>query len=275
MKKKKTRAIAMLSGGLDSALAVKMVLDQGVDVIGVKFSSPFCTCDQGGRCFSKEVAESLGIPYKTIPKGKDYIKIIRNPKHGHGSGINPCIDCRIYILKKAKKLAEEIGAEFIVTGEVLGQRPMSQHSKALKIIEKEAGLEGRILRPLSAKVLPETKPEKAGVVDRTKLESISGRSRKQQLALAEALGIKDYACPAGGCLLTEKAFARKMRDLFAHKKRVSMNDIMLIKIGRHFRFKTNRIIVGRNPIDGDYVFFVFGQITAKCIRSEVSRKFQF
>jgi len=246
MTKKNITALALLSGGLDSTLATKLLLDQGIDVIGIKFTSPFCTCDQGGICFAKIVASDLNIEFKFMDKGPEYLKVIRNPKYGYGSGLNPCIDCRIYILKKAKKIAREVGAKFFVTGEVLGQRPMSQHFQALQIIEKESGLKGKILRPLSAKLLPITEAETKGWVDREKLMDIQGRSRKIQLALAKKFNLKDFSCPAGGCLLTDKQFAAKLKDLFNHKKRIAWNDILLLKVGRHFRLGKNKIIVGRN-----------------------------
>jgi len=180
-----------------------------------------------------------------VRKGEDYLKIVRNPKYGYGRNMNPCIDCRIYILRKAKKIAKEIGAKFIFTGEVLDERPMSQHMKALKIIEKETGLEGKILRPLSAKLLPKTEAEEKGYVDRDKLLSIRGRSRKKQIEMAKKFQI-DYPCPSGGCLLTYKGFADKVRDLFKHQKKITVKDIELLKIGRHFRYEKNKIIVGRN-----------------------------
>ena len=239
------KALGLLSGGLDSTLAVKLILDQGIDVEALKFTSPFCQCDKGGKCHAAEAAKKFKIQLKTIDKGKDYLKILRHPKYGYGSGMNPCIDCRIYTLKKAKKYAKEIGANFIFTGEVLGQRPMSQHMKALNIIEKEAGLEGKILRPLSAKLLPITEAERNDLVDRSKLLGISGRGRKEQIETAKRLKI-DYPCPSGGCLLTDKEFAKKIRDLFKNKKRIARNDLEHLKIGRHFRFEKSKIIVGRN-----------------------------
>jgi tRNA U34 2-thiouridine synthase MnmA/TrmU len=244
------KALGLLSGGLDSTLAVKLILDQGIDVIAINFTSPFCLCGRGG-CGAVEVAKKFNIPLKIVQKGEDYLKIIRNPKHGYGKNMNPCIDCRIYILKKAKKYAKKIGASLIFTGEVLDERPMSQHMKALKIIEKEAGLEDKILRPLSAKLLPETEAEKKGWVNREKLLEIRGRSRKPQIELAKKFKINDYPCPSGGCLLTYKEFADKVRDLFEHKKKVSIKDVEILKIGRHFRFRKNKIIVGRNKGDNE------------------------
>ena len=245
------KALGFLSGGLDSTLAVKLILDQGIDVVVLKFTSPFCLCDRKGRCFAVEVAEKLNVPLRMMYKGQEYLRVIRNPKYGYGSGMNPCIDCRIFMLKKAKRYAEEIGASFIFTGEVLDERPMSQHYRALKIIEREAGLEGKIVRPLSAKLLPKTEAEKKGWIDRNKLLAIRGRSRKPQIALAEKLGISDYPCPFGGCLLTYKEFANKVRDLFRHKRRVTLRDIELLKVGRHFRLGKSKIIVGRNRVENE------------------------
>jgi tRNA U34 2-thiouridine synthase MnmA/TrmU len=242
---KKTKALALLSGGLDSTLAVKLVLNQGIDVEAINFVSPFCLCGKGG-CGAAEAARRFNIPLKTMSVGEDYLRVIRKPKFGYGKNMNPCIDCRIFMLKKAKKYAKETGAAFIFTGEVLDQRPMSQHKKTLDLIEEEAGLKGKILRPLSAKLLQETDLEKKGLVNRERLLNIEGRSRRKQIELAEKLGIRDYPCPAGGCLLTYREFADKMRDLFEHKKAVSLKDVALLKVGRHFRFGKNKIIVGRN-----------------------------
>jgi len=261
------KALALLSGGLDSTLAVKLVLNQGIEVEAINFVSPFCLCKKGG-CGASDVAKQLHIPLKIVSVGKDYLNVVRNPKYGYGRNMNPCIDCRIFMLKKAKKYAKEIGANFIFTGEVLDERPMSQHWKALNIIEKEAGLEGKILRPLSAKLLPKTEAERKSWVKREALLDIRGRSRKRQIELAKEFAITDYPCPAGGCLLTYKEYANKLRDLFNHKKRVSLNDVQLLKVGRHFRFERSKIIVGRNEnenkilvnqkLDGDYYFEVQG-----------------
>lgn len=248
MPKAKVKALALLSGGLDSTLAVKLILDQGIEVEALNFVSPFCLCGKGG-CGAPKTAKQLGVPLKVISVGAEYLKMVRKPKHGYGRNMNPCIDCRVFMLKKAKKYAKETGASFIFTGEVLDERPMSQHYKALKTIEEEAGLEDRILRPLSAKLLPETLIEKKGFADREKLLAISGRSRKPQMELAKRFNIADYPCPAGGCLLTYREFANKLRDLFTHKKHVSLADVNLLKVGRHFRFEKNKIIVGRNETE--------------------------
>lgn len=248
MSKAKVKALALLSGGLDSTLAVKLILDQGIEIEALNFVSPFCLCGKGG-CGAVGTAKQLGVPLKVISVGEEYLKIVRKPKHGYGRNMNPCIDCRIFMLKKAKRYAKETGASFIFTGEVLDERPMSQHYKAMKTIEDEAGLKDRILRPLSAKLLPETLIEKKGFVDRERLLAIRGRSRKPQIALAKKFSLADYPCPSGGCLLTYREFANKLRDLFAQRKRVSVADVNLLKVGRHFRFGRNKIIVGRNQAE--------------------------
>ena len=244
------KALALFSGGLDSILAVKLILNQGINVVAVNFASPFHSRakDELGVA---EAAKQLGVPLKIVELGDDYLKIIREPKHGYGKNMNPCVDCRIFILKKAKKYAEEIGADFIFTGEVLDERPMSQHFGALKIVEEESSLKGKILRPLSAKLLHKTVMEKKGLVDREKLLSIRGRSRKPQIKLAEELNIKSFPSPAGGCLLTCSEYANKLRDLFQHKKRFSMADVALLRVGRHFRLGNNKIIVGRNEAENN------------------------
>jgi len=237
-----------MSGGLDSTLAVKLMLDQGIDVEAVNFVSPFCLCRKGG-CGAPKVAKNLSIPLKTIRVGEEYLRIVRKPRFGYGKNMNPCVDCRIFMLKKAKKYAEETGAQFIITGEVLGQRPMSQHGRTLGLIEEKARLKGKILRPLSAKLLPKSEAEEKGLVNRETLLSIEGRSRKKQIRLAEEMNVTGYSCPGGGCLLTYKEFAAKLRDLFENKRRASLKDVELLKVGRHFRFEKNKIIVGRNEIE--------------------------
>jgi len=241
----KMKALALMSGGLDSTLATRMILDQGLQVEAINFVSPFCLCEKGG-CGAVGVAKKFDIPLKVVSVGKEYLKIIRKPKHGYGRNMNPCIDCRIFMLRRAKKYAKEVGASFIFTGEVLGERPMSQHRQALEIIEREAGLKGKILRPLSARILPRTEAEEKGWISRERLLDIQGRSRKRQIETARELNITDYPCPAGGCLLTYKEFADKLKDLFEHKKRVTLEDVFLLKVGRHFRFEENKIVVGRN-----------------------------
>jgi tRNA U34 2-thiouridine synthase MnmA/TrmU len=242
---KKVKAISLFSGGLDSILATKLIQNQNIDVIAIHFLNPFCFCAKG---LSKieEVVKKLQVPLKKVKMGVDYLNMLRNPKYGYGKNLNPCIDCRIFIVKKAKKIAEKLNAQFIFTGEVLNERPMSQHKQAMDIIEKETELKNRILRPLSAKLLPQTEMEKKGIVDRSKLLAINGRSRKPQIELAKKLGIIHYPSPAGGCLLTCKEYSKKLKDLFNHKETISFKDVELLKVGRHFRWKKNKIIVGRN-----------------------------
>jgi len=243
------KAIALLSGGLDSSVAVKVILEQGIEVEALNFATAFCQCTRrssGCRSEARKVAELFGIKIKVISLKQEYLEIIKNPRHGYGKNLNPCIDCRILLLKKAKQYMAESGASFLITGEVLGQRPMSQHRKALDLIEHEAGVEGLLLRPLSAKLLPPTIPEQKGVVDREKLLRINGRSRKAQIQLAEKYSIKDYPCAAGGCLLTDKSFAAKMRDAMDHFE-LRPADIPILKVGRHFRLSPEfKLVVGRN-----------------------------
>jgi tRNA-specific 2-thiouridylase len=251
------RAIALLSGGLDSSLAVKMMIDQGIAVTAVHFTSPFCNCtskNAGCKNQAVKVAQEFRVPIRVIYKGMDYMRMVQSPPHGHGRGMNPCIDCRIYMLKKVKEMMAGSGTSFVVTGEVLGQRPMSQHRAAIQKIEKESELEGRIVRPLSAQHFPPTIPEQEGIVDRAKLLSFSGRSRKPQIGLAEKLGVKDYPCPAGGCLLTDPVIAARLRDLFAHVPDYDLADLHLLKIGRHFRLHRGlKIIVGRDQAENEKI----------------------
>jgi len=264
----KMKALALLSGGLDSILATKLVLDQGIEVVALNFILPFAVEKED---YAGEVAKRFEIPLVRVEAGEEYLDIIRNPTYGYGSGMNPCIDCRIYMLREAKRIAKEVGANFIFTGDVLGERPMSQHRKALELEEKEAGLEKMVLRPLSAKLLAETIPEREGWIDRSKLLDIKGKSRKPQIALAKKFGLQDdYPSPSGGCLLTYKEFASKVRDLFEHKRneKISLREVSLLKIGRHFRVAASKIIVGRNEAENklllelkspeDYVFEVPG-----------------
>jgi len=242
------RVVVLLSGGLDSSLVLKMLIDEGLEPIAVTFRTYFCLCDgKAGGCGSaRKLAESLGVRW--IPRflGQEFLQIVRNPSHGYGSHMNPCIDCRILMLRNVKKMLAELGASFVATGEVLGQRPMSQHRRAMDLIERESGLTGLILRPLSAQLLQPTIPEKNGWVDRGKLLAIAGRSRKPQFALADVLGLRDYPCPAGGCLLTDPAYARKVRDLADHD-RLTVEEVRLLRLGRHFRLSPQgKLVVGRN-----------------------------
>jgi tRNA U34 2-thiouridine synthase MnmA/TrmU len=243
------KAISLFSGGLDSILATQLVLNQGIDVIAFNVKTLFSISKKDGLSEAEAAIEQLNIPLKIVSVDKEYIRMLRNPKHGYGKNINPCIDCKIFILKQAVKYAKEVKADFLFTGEVLGERPMSQQGPALRVIEEEAGLKGKLLRPLSAKLLPETVAERKGLVDRSKLMAISGRSRKPQFQLAKEFGITNYPSPAGGCLLTCEEYAKKLWDLFEHKKNVTVSDVRVLRFGRHFRVGKNKIIVGRNEAE--------------------------
>jgi hypothetical protein len=241
------KCVAMISGGLDSALAAKAMLEQGIAVHGLFLAMSWGCCEKEK---AQACAARLDIPLMILSVGDAYLDVIRAPKYGYGSGMNPCVDCRIYMFRIAKRYMEEIGAGFVVTGEVLGQRPMSQMRRPLERIEAESGLEGLLLRPLSAQLLEPTLPELLGVVDRERLLRIAGRSRHEQMALAEAAQIRDYSTPAGGCLLTDEQFAKKTRDLFEHEARPTTKDMELLTIGRHFRIGPHtKIILGRNELE--------------------------
>lgn len=244
------KAIALYSGGLDSSLAAKIILDQGIKVAVVKYLNPF---GQGkisdAERTVKQFANNLDTEFKLVSLVDECLGMIRKPRFGFGSNLNPCIDCRILMLKRTKQLMGEIGASFVITGEVLGQRPMSQYRKALKLVEEESGLNGLILRPLSAKLLDPTIPEQKGWVDREKLYDFSGRGRKSQIALAKEFGIEEYKTPAGGCLLADSGFSKRLKDLLENSanKALCLNDIELLKLGRHFRLGPgNKLIVGRD-----------------------------
>ena len=247
------KALALLSGGLDSTLAVKVMLDQGIAVEALNFTSPFCTCtgrNSGCKSEAVRVASEFNIPIKVMNKGVEYLEVIRNPRHGYGKGMNPCVDCRIFLLRKAKEYMAESRADFVITGEVLGQRPMSQRRDTLNLIERESGLAGLLLRPLSAQHFAPTIPEQQGWIDRKKLLSIHGRSRKEQIQLAAELDVKNYPCPAGGCLLTELSFVSKIRDVFDNADELNQRDFRLLKVGRHFRIgPRTKVIIGRNEAE--------------------------
>ncbi len=243
---KKIKAISLFSGGLDSILATKIIMDEGIEVIGVTFKSPFYSPDK-----AIDAAKGLGIELRVIEFGEEYLDLILAPKHGYGKNMNPCIDCHAYMFKKAGELMKELGASFLITGEVLGERPMSQNKAALKKVEEESGLIGKILRPLSAKLLPETEPEKLGYVNREHLYAISGRSRKPQFELAKKYNIKDYPTPSGGCKLTEPGYAYRLKELILHDE-YNVENIKLLDLGRHFRLPSGKkLIVGRNKEENE------------------------
>ncbi|MBI1883783.1 MAG: thiamine biosynthesis protein [Chlamydiae bacterium] len=268
MPKKKIKAIGMISGGLDSSVATQLIQKQGVEVVGVNFSTGFCMTDHHRAVRKKKhspeklrnealrAGADLHFKVDIIDISKRYFQdVVLKPKHGYGSGMNPCLDCRIYMLKKAKKIMEKEGADFVFTGEVLGQRPMSQYRRALDIIAKESGLGDRLLRPLSAQKLPETLPEKEGWVNREELKGIEGRMRVEQIQLADALGVTDFPQPAGGCcFLPDRNFATKLRDLIKHQKKINKNVLTLLKVGRHFRISPEaKLIVGRDEAENKFL----------------------
>lgn len=238
---KKVRALVLFSGGLDSILAVKLLQEQKIKVTGVTFVSYFFDSE-----LAKKAAKNLGIKLKIIDFSDKHLAMVKDPRYGYGKAINPCIDCHILMLKKAKEVSGTGKFDFIATGEVLGERPMSQNKQALELIKKQSGLQGYLLRPLSAKLLAPTIPEKQGLIDRDKLLNISGRSRKRQITLAKKWGIKEYPTPAGGCLLTDLQFAQRLKELFIKWPDCQGNDVQLIKLGRHFWVDNNKIIVGRH-----------------------------
>ncbi|MBM3255393.1 MAG: tRNA 4-thiouridine(8) synthase ThiI [Candidatus Omnitrophica bacterium] len=243
------KALALISGGLDSLLAARLIEEQGVRVIPINFLIPFChnkKAASGVNSGLDRIADSLGQGLKRIDISSEFIGLLEKPRYGFGSNMNPCIDCKILMLTKAKELMGELGASFVVTGEVLGQRPMSQHKQALGLIEKKSGLEGLLLRPLSAKLLLETLPEKEGWVNREKLLNFSGRTRRPQIELANKFKMKDYQNPAGGCLLTDPQFSRRLKDLIRHRQ-LGLENIELLKLGRHFRLTDQaKLVVGRD-----------------------------
>ncbi len=242
------RGILLYSGGLDSLLAAKILMDQGVDIIGYHFILPFAAPDADPEIMKPSIlARRISLPLRHIRCGRDYMEMVKNPPHGRGKNINPCIDCKIFFLRRAAAALEEEGASFVATGEVAGQRPMSQMKHMLIHIEKESGLQGKLLRPLSAGILRPTEAERAGIVDREKLLSLSGRGRKPQMELAAHYGITDYASPAGGCLFTDSNFSLRVQDLLDNHPDYSMTDVYLLTIGRHFRPHSGcRFIVPRN-----------------------------
>ncbi len=256
MAEEKKKVVALLSGGLDSQLAVRMMQEQGFDVSAVAIKTPFCDFDCGRGCgFEiRERADDLNVNLKTVYLGDEYIEMLKHPKHGIGAGFNPCVDCRSMMFEAAKKHMDEIGAEFIISGEVLGQRPMSQHAPALRTIEKDTGLLGKIVRPLSAGLLPETDPEKEGLIKRENLGMIKGRTRKAQLEMAKKYGIENPPNAGGGCLLTDPAFGLRAKDLFEHIENPTINDIDLLKIGRHLRLdEETKLVVGRNKDENEMI----------------------
>lgn len=244
-KRPRCRGLSLVSGGLDSQLAVRILQNAGAEVEGVCFATPFFSPDAARRA-----AEALGIKLHVIDFTGDELNLIENPPHGFGSAMNPCIDCHSLMIRRAGELMKRLGYDFVATGEVLGQRPMSQNRQSLGVVERCSGMEGRLVRPLSAKLLEPTEPEKAGLLNRDALLDISGRSRNRQIALAAEFGIKDYPSPAGGCKLTEEGYARRLRDLRDHEGFKNRLLVEILSTGRRFRLpKGTSVILGRNGVE--------------------------
>lgn len=257
------KAISLFSGGLDSQLAVCVIKDQGIEVEGINFVTPFFGAEERTR----QAARDLNIDFHFMDIGPDYMDVLKKPVYGYGKNMNPCIDCHAYMFKKAGEYMREIGADFLISGEVMGQRPMSQNKSALNAVDKLSGNKGLIVRPLSGQLLPATIPETEGWIDRSKLLAISGRSRHDQMRLAEHYGIKEYPTPAGGCLLTQENFSKRLRKLFALRPAANASACEILKVGRHFYLAEDQLlVVGRNhnenerlqelSNEGDYLFKV-------------------
>ena len=241
------KAIALFSGGLDSMLAAELIRRQNIDVLCLTFTTPFFNAEK-----AQTAARQINLPLAVEDITPQHLKMLKSPRYGYGKNMNPCIDCHILMLQEAGKKMVETGADFILTGEVLGQRPMSQGKQSLHVVAKNSGFPDYILRPLSAQLLEPTKAEKEGKVDRSLLLSIQGRGRKEQMQMAADFGISNYAPPAGGCLLTDPMFTRRLRDLFSHQEDYDIHDLDLLKYGRHFRADDQgKIIVGRNNLDNE------------------------
>lgn len=242
------KGVGLISGGLDSTLAAKVMKDLGVDVHGVFFAMPWGCCD---KAYATAAAHSIGIKFITLQLDERYLEIVRKPRFGRGSAMNPCIDCRIHMFSRAAQYMRHIGADFVFTGEVLGQRPMSQRREAMRLIEEHTGLQGKLLRPLSAQFLDPTDAERDGLIDRDRLLALNGRSRKEQLSMAAEFDLDGYSSPAGGCLLTDTNFSRRIKDTFRYGYR-NFRETISLKWGRHFRLsKDFKCIAGRDKAEND------------------------
>ncbi|WP_300669226.1 tRNA 4-thiouridine(8) synthase ThiI [Desulfoluna sp.] len=248
-KKKNVRAIGLCSGGLDSILAGLVLKEQGIDVTWICFETPFFPADK-----ARKASEMTGIPLIVREITDTYLEMLTDPPCGYGKHMNPCRDCHALMFRLAGQVMIEEGFHFLFSGEVAGQRPLSQNKQAMRYVEKRSGFDGKVLRPLSARVLPETEMETEGLVDRERLLAIQGRSRKEQMALAEAYGITEYPSPAGGCLLTDQKYSDRLRDLFGNGKAYASSDLHLLKQGRHLRLATGeKVIIGRTQGDNRWI----------------------
>ncbi len=252
------RAVALLSGGLDSVLAVRVMQDQGVEVEALNFRTPFTCCQDT----ASQAARRLGVPLTVIAAEDDYLQLVRKPSFGYGRAANPCVDCRIYMFRRAGAYLRDVSAQMVVSGEVLGQRPNSQKRRDLRIIEWHSGLQGRLLRPLSARLLPPTIPEQTGLVDRSRLYDFSGRSRKGLIALAHQFGFtpQEIPSPSTGCALTEKTFAPRVFDLLHNDPENTAWDFELLKVGRHLRLTpATKAVIGRRSEENELLAYLAGR----------------
>lgn len=245
-KKGSVRTILLLSGGLDSILAGLLLQEQGIDILSLGFESPFFSALNAEKASRKQ-----GWPLLVADITQEEIEVVQNPRHGYGKNMNPCLDCHSLMVRKAGSLLPRFEADFVATGEVLGERPKSQNFKALCLVEKESGMEGLLLRPLSAKLLPVTEVEKKGLVDRQKLLDIRGRSRKRQLELASYYGLKNYPTPSGGCLLTDPGFSNRLKKLMEWRGNLRAEDIQLLKLGRHIFLRNHWVVIGRTKKENE------------------------
>ena len=247
--KKVAKAIGLFSGGLDSTLAAYVLRDQRVEVHAVTFKTPFF-----GTKNAVKAAEQCGVDLRVVDITEDHLRMVVDPPHGYGKNMNPCIDCHAMMFNRAGRMMEEVGADFLFSGEVLGERPMSQNRQSLDIVARESGYGERILRPLSAKLLKPTRMEIEGLVDRERLLDIQGRSRARQMELAAKYGLEEYPSPAGGCRLTEPGFSKRLRELIGHQLPLVARDVDLLRVGRHFRLgDLTKAIVGRNKDENDRI----------------------
>jgi len=256
------KAVALLSGGLDSILAIRIMQRQGIEIEALNFRTLFSCCQET----SSQAARKLGVRLTVLNADDEYIDVIRQPRFGYGRGANPCIDCRIYMFERARQFMDQVGASFVISGEVVGQRPMSQKKRDLKAISFHSDLDGKLLRPLSAKMLPPTEPELSGLVDREALYDFTGRSRKGLIALARELGFEDVEIPSPstGCMLTESSFAPRVHDLIRLDAESNAWDFELLKVGRHVRFDAaSKVVVGRRATENEMIEYLYARADSR------------